>query len=235
MKKIHVLVNDKRFESLSLVVITLSVINLTLQTFDPGGELSLLSWVAEISIVSFFTIEYILRIIADKKYVRTGWSAVDLLAIVPFYLGLIFPFFWDATLALRILRYARIVRILKFTRFKEIAHTASVFGKSIMNVRTELLTAIFGSTVIMYISSLFIYFAEKGAQPEGFGSVFDAMWWAVTTITTVGYGDLYPITVPGRIFAMMTMICGIGLFGAFTGIIASAMFKTVELLKEEKE
>ena len=106
-------------------------------------------------------------------------------------------------------------------------------GKAIYNRRHELLISIMLATVIMIFSSSILYLVEGAAQPEHFGSIPRAMWWSIATLTTVGYGDAYPITALGKIFAAITAIAGIGLIAMPTGILAASFSEAIK--KETKE
>lgn len=97
------------------------------------------------------------------------------------------------------------------------------FGKAIYMAKEELVIFSFASLVVLYLSSVGIYYFEHAAQPDIFRSIFDSLWWALATLTTVGYGDIYPITVGGRLFTFIVLIVGLGLVAVPTGIIASAL------------
>ena len=178
--------------------------------------------------MTIFTIEYFLRVAADRRYARSGWGVVDALAILPFYLGLVFPWVWEGSQALRTLR---LIRIFRVTRFGKVGDTVHALSVALRQVRTEMYVSIGGSVLMMYVSSMLVYYAERAAQPEKFQSVFHAMWWSVATLTTVGYGDVYPVTVAGKLFAVLTMVFGIGMFGAVAGIMTSVMFSVAKELK----
>lgn len=181
----------------------------------------------EILVVTVFLTEYILRFIAvgcnEKyrgvrgriRYLRSFWSVVDLMAIVPFFLtGLT-----DNTFLLRLLRLFRILRLAKLGRYSAaiLAITSAVQRK-----RYELAMSALVAFGVMLISSSFLYVFEGSAQPDAFGSIIRSFWWSIATLTTVGYGDVTPITAIGRFFAGLTAIAGIGLIAMPTGILASA-------------
>ena len=123
------------------------------------------------------------------------------------------------------------IRIFRVTRFGKVGDTINALSVALNQVRTEMYVSIGGSVLMMYVSSMLVYYAERAAQPDKFGSVFHAMWWSVATLTTVGYGDVYPVTVGGKLFAVLTMVFGIGMVGAVAGIMTSVMFSVAEQLK----
>ncbi|MGC8744112.1 MAG: potassium channel family protein [Verrucomicrobiia bacterium] len=183
----------------------------------------------EIFSVSIFTIEYLLRLwsctsnpvyhhrIAGRiRFALTPLALIDLLAILPFYL----PMFMKLDLRIiRILRLFRFLRLFKLARYSEsIKILANVFKRK----KDELLILSFVLFVLLTIASTFMYFVENEAQPKVFSSIPAAMWWCIITLTTVGYGDIYPATVLGKILGGIIAVLGIGMFALPTGILASA-------------
>jgi voltage-gated potassium channel len=173
---------------------------------------------SEVIVTIIFTIEYIARIIFTKKrlkFIFSFYGLVDLIAILPFYLA-----FAVDLRTLRIIRLLRLARILKLVRYNEASFR---FAKALYSVKEELVIFLLTSMMLIYIAGLGIYYFEHEAQPNAFRSIFDCLWWAVITLTTVGYGDIYPITVGGRIFTFVLLIIGLGLIAIPTGIISSAL------------
>lgn len=177
----------------------------------------------EIFCVIVFTIEYVLRVyVADNKvkFVFSFFGIIDLLAILPFYLsfGLDLRF-------LRSLRFLRLFRVLKLVRYnRAINH----FTRAIKSAKEEILLFLFITLLLIYFAAVGIYYFEHEAQPEHFSSIFDSLWWAIITLTTVGYGDVYPITVGGRVFTFFILMIGLGIVAIPTGIISSALTKSVD-------
>lgn len=183
-----------------------------------------------------FTIEYALRlwsctseegfkhaIKGRLKYAKTPLAIFDLLAIIPFYL----PFIISADLSL--FRLARLFRIFKIARYVEPLQRIT---EVIKNKKTELYAS-FGVVVFLLIfASTLMYYFEHKAQPEAFSSIPAAMWWGVATLTTVGYGDVYPITAVGKVAAAIISIVGIGAFGLPAGILASGLMQLNEKNKK---
>ncbi len=211
----------KAFDFLIQALIVFSIITFSIETFPDLSEDALASLrIFEAITVAIFTIEYFLRIfVADKKwnYIFSFYGLIDLIAILPFYL----PYKLD----LRILRAFRLLRLFKLFRYnKAIWHYRRAFAIA----KDELI--LFGSTacIVLYLSAAGIYYFENEAQPEVFKSVFHSLWWALATLTTVGYGDIYPITTGGRVFTFFVLAIGIGIIALPTGLIGSALTKARE-------
>jgi voltage-gated potassium channel len=173
--------------------------------------------------VVVFTIEYFLRVyVADRKprFVFSFFGIIDLLAILPFYLS-----FGVDLRSLRALRFLRLFRILKLVRYNR---AMSHFTQAIKSAKEEILLFIFITLILIYFSAVGIYYFENQAQPEHYSSIFDSLWWAIITLTTVGYGDVYPITVGGKVFTFFILMIGLGIVAIPTGIISSALTKSVD-------
>lgn len=173
---------------------------------------------SEIIVVAIFTAEYLYRIAVSQnrlKFIFSFYGLVDLIAILPFYLATAVDL-----RTLRLLRLLRLARLLKLVRY----HRAIArLGKAFMLARDELIIFTLGTLILLYLAAVGIYYFEHTAQPDKFRSIFDSLWWAVTSLTTVGYGDIYPITVGGRVFAFVVLMLGLGLVAMPTGIMASAL------------
>jgi voltage-gated potassium channel len=200
-------------------LIAISVISIGIETIDGlpiwlADALTVIEWVT----VAVFTVEYILRIaIAPSKraYIFSFWGIVDLLAILPFYLS-----FGVDLRAIRVVRLFRVFRLLKMARYSDAAER---LANAFRAVREELIVFGITATVTLYICAVCIYSFEHEAQPDKFRSIFDALWWASVTLTTVGYGDRYPITVGGRIFTMLMLFVALGVIAVPTGLVSSAL------------
>ncbi|MEO1927603.1 MAG: ion transporter [Nautiliaceae bacterium] len=213
------------------IVVIVSILNFSILTIPnlSSSTKQILDFI-EITATIIFTVEYILRIYVAKnklKYIFSFYGIIDLISILPFYLSLA----TDAQV-LKILRIFRILRLFKLGRYhKSIIH----FQKALKEAKEEFFLFLFFTLVLFYISAVGIYFFEHQAQPQNFPSVFASMWWAVATLTTVGYGDVYPITVGGKIFTAIILILGLGIVSVPAGIIASALTKANEERKKELE
>ncbi|MBA3966458.1 MAG: ion transporter [Nitrospirales bacterium] len=203
----------------SLIVI--SIITFSIETL-PNLEESTREFLsaAEASIVAIFTIEYFLRIyVADKKtdYLFSFFGIVDFLAILTFYLALGMDL-----RSLRILRMLRLFRLLKLARYNSAMQR---FSNAFFIAKEELVLFGVVTVMLLYLSAVGIYYFENGAQPEQFKSIFHSFWWAVATLTTVGYGDVFPVTVGGRIFTFFILMIGLGIVAVPAGLLASALTK----------
>jgi voltage-gated potassium channel len=192
----------------------------------------------ELFSVAVFSVEYILRlwtctvdpryqspIRGRLRYMVTPMAIVDLVAVLPFYIPLIFP---DLRF-LRAIRLLRLFRMLKMIRYSESLKT---FTEVLRIKKEELGVMFFIILMLLIVASSMIYEAEHDAQPESFSSIPAAMWWGVVTLTTVGYGDIYPITPLGKLIGTVVVILGIGLFALPAGILASGF---MEVLQQKRE
>jgi len=182
----------------------------------------------EIFSVIIFSIEYISRLwacVENKKTNETNLKArfryifsfsaiVDAIAILPSLLAFIFP-----TVDLRFVRALRIFRLLKFSRYSSSINNLLLV---LWDQRKSFGAAFFILFIVLIISSSGMYLVEKDVQPEKFGSIPQAMWWSIVTLTTVGYGDVFPVTSAGKVFGSIIIILGIGTVALPSGILASA-------------
>ncbi|MBQ4439993.1 MAG: ion transporter [Kiritimatiellae bacterium] len=169
-----------------------------------------------------FTVEYALRFYIAKnrrRYVFSPMALVDLAAILPFYLPMLLP---PSMLGMRILRLSRLLRVLKLNRYFE---AVARVGRVIRDKRRELVGSSLFVLLVMVISSLLMYSCEHDAQPEVFRNAFSGLWWAVATLTTVGYGDIYPVTAAGKILGAVIALSGVGVVAIPTGIITSGLLE----------
>lgn len=208
--------------SVALVIyalIVLSAVVIAVETLPAlSPETRQVLRVAEFTILTVFAIEYILRLTCAPKpmaYAFSFWGIIDFIAIVPAVLFL-FP---DLTTvrAMRLLRLLRILKLLKANRALDRIATAFV------QIRAELLIFLFVGTVMLYLAAVGIYHFEHIAQPEAFGSIPASLWWAIATLTTVGYGDVVPITTGGRIFTGLVLMVGIGIVAVPAGLITASL------------
>lgn len=215
-------------------LILVSVIIVFAVTFDLPEEVQrVLMRIEEFASV-VFTIEYLLRILtADLLYPRRGvlvsrvryvlspMAIIDLLAVLPFWLPMFLP---CSMLALRSLRLVRILRILKLNRYFDALRS---IGEVLSSKRRELIGSLFFVGLLMLVSSLLMYSVEHDAQPEVFRNAFSGLWWAVATLTTVGYGDIYPVTILGRILGALIAFSGIAALAIPTGIITAGLTERI--------
>jgi len=210
------------FGKVDLWIQGLIVLNLLLSGLDtvsglPGWSVEWLFWFECFS-VGVFSFEYFVRVFWARpvgSYAVSFFGVVDLLAILPFYLAL-----GVDLRALRAFRLLRLFRLLKIARY---GSAIQRFKMAYFKVKEELVLFGVTSLILLYIASVGIYYFEGDVQPDQFSSVYHCMWWATTTLTTVGYGDMYPVTVGGRIFTFFILIIGLGIVAVPTGLFASAL------------
>lgn len=222
-------------------LILASVIIVFAATFDlPKGVLRALLLIEGVASV-VFTVEYALRILtadflypesgtikARIKYVFSPMALVDLVAILPFWLPMLLP---GTMLGLRALRLVRLLRIFKLNRYFDAIKS---LGEVIVLKKRELLGSLFFVSILMLISSLLMYSAEHEAQPDVFRNAFSGLWWAVATLTTVGYGDIYPVTALGRLLGAFIAFSGLAAVAIPTGIISSGLMEALSRGREAK-
>ncbi len=183
----------------------------------------------EIICVAIFTIEYGLRIYAAKKplkYIFSFYGIIDFLAIFPFYLRTAYDL-----RALRAFRVFRIFRTLKLVRYNKALNRFHIAARI---VKEEMVLFLIVTSIFIFLASAGIFYFENEAQPEIFSSVIHSGWWAVVTLTTVGYGDVYPITIGGKIFTFFILLIGVGIVTIPAGLVASALSKAREIEKENQ-
>ncbi|MFT6926148.1 MAG: voltage-gated potassium channel [Psychromonas sp.] len=206
----------------SLIVI--SLITFSIDTLpDLSLEIKKILNIIEVVTVGIFTLEYVLRFIISErklKFIFSFYGLVDLLAILPFYIASGFDL-----RAIRIFRLLRLVRILKLFKYNQAINR---FHRALVIAKEELILFGFVAVIMLYLSAVGIYYCENAAQPEQFKSVFHSLWWSVTTLTTVGYGDMYPITAGGKLFTFFILTIGLGIVAIPTGLVASALSKARE-------
>lgn len=217
------------FDYFIQVLIVVSLISFSIETL-PGLSAetrSILRWI-EIITISIFTLEYLLRIlVADNKikFITSPFGLIDLAAILPFYVttGL------DLR-SLRAMRLLRLFRTLKLIRYNKAIQT---FHRALLLSREELVLFLAFALLLLFFAGVGIYYFENQAQPELFASIFHSLWWAIITLTTVGYGDVYPITVGGKVFTFFILIIGLGIVAIPTAIFASALNETRKMNNSE--
>lgn len=221
---------SKSFAFFIQFLIVLSVITFSVETLPnlkPQTKAILNS--IEVFCVVIFTAEYLARIyVADNKpkFIFSFFGLIDLFAILPFYLS-----FGLDLRSLRVLRMFRLFRLLKLVRYNRAMRH---FAKAMLLAKEQIILFMGVTLVLIYFAAIGIYYFENEAQPEHFSSIFDSLWWSIVTLTTVGYGDVYPITVGGRVFTFFILLIGLGIVAIPTGIISSSLTKVVEPDAEEE-
>ncbi len=211
--------SGKVFDFTIQFLIILSLISFSIETIpELSDTFKKILKIVEIITVAIFTIEYMVRlIVADIKikFIFSFYGIIDLLAILPFYVA--------SGIDLRSIRIFRLFRLFRAFKLFRYSNAINRFSRAFRQIKEELTLFLFATCFLLFISSVGIYYFENQAQPEQFKSVFHCLWWAVGTLTTVGYGDLYPITIGGKIFTFFILIIGLGIIAVPTGLIASAL------------
>ncbi len=230
---------DKASKYFDIFILTLIVLNILSIVLESHVYLRTkykdYFYLFELISVIIFTIEYLLRLwTSDIKFsklskkkallkqIKIPLSIIDLVAILPFYLPMILPI--DLRV-LRLFRMARFFRILKINRY---SNALALIIKVLRNKKDTLWATFYILSMTILTASVFMYYAESRVQPENFSSITATLWWAVATLTTVGYGDIYPITALGKILAAVISITGIGIVALPTGIISSGFIEELD-------
>jgi voltage-gated potassium channel len=178
--------------------------------------------------VLVFTVEYVVRLWVARdrlRYVVSPMAVIDLLAVLPFYL----PFLG---VDLRVARSFRLLRLFRLAKAARYVRAVRVFGGVVSSKREELVIAASVMVLLVICASSLMYYAEHEAQPQAFSSIPAAMWWSIATLTTVGYGDIYPVTPAGRLIGSVVAVLGIGFFALPTAILGAGF---VEVVSQQKE
>jgi voltage-gated potassium channel len=189
--------------------------------------------------VGVFAIEYVLRVwscVEDPRYrapvlgrlrfAVTPLALVDFLAIVPAFIP-------AAKVDLRTARLLRLIRILRVLKLGRYSRSLQLFGKVFSRARTEIVSCMIVLCMLMVVGSSLMYFAERDAQPDAFPTIVATMWWGMATLSTVGYGDVYPITGLGKLIGSVVAVLGIGFFALPAGILTTNYLSAVREMKNE--
>lgn len=222
----------KVFDVFIVTLILISVVSVILESDESiySNHKSLFE-ALELFIVIVFSIEYLLRlwtcvedqrfgspVIGRLRYAATPLAIIDFLAIMPFYLS-------SMPVDLRFLRLFRLVRLFKLSRYSQSFNTLGAVFKA---KKDELIITLSVGLVLLIVASSLIYYAEREAQPQEFYSIPASMWWGIATLTTIGYGDMQPITTSGKILASIVSILGIGMFALPAGILGSGFVEEMQ-------
>lgn len=208
------------------------------ETYEVSADYTRILRAIEMITVWFFTAEYILRVwtaeylyprLTKKKatvhYILSLGGIIDLLSFLPFYM----PFFFPAGMVA--FRMFRIIRILRLFRVNAYSDALSVILDVVKSKKDQLLSSVFVILILMTASSLCMYSLEHEAQPEVFANAFSGLWWSVSTLLTVGYGDIYPVTFAGRFFAIIISFLGVGMVAIPTGILSAGFVEQYSKVK----
>lgn len=223
------------FDGFIIFLIIVSTVQVVLDTFSLPPVAVAVSRYVEYFSVLVFSAEYLLRFWtaplvfpslpawkARIKYAFSFMAIIDLFAILPFYIPFVIP------IDLRVLRALRVVRLFRLLKVNRYTSALSTIASVLKRKASQLISSIFVVLLLMLISAVLMYNVENAAQPDKFANALDALWWAVATFTTVGYGDIYPITGAGRVLSAIIALLGIGLVAVPTGIISAGFIEQLD-------
>lgn len=234
-QKIHEIIFEadtfygKLFDIVLLITIVSSVVAVMLESIDSihqqyGDILRIFEWIVTI----LFTIEYFLRIYAVNKplkYIFSFMGIIDLLAIIPTYLIFIFPAAHFFTVV-RSIRLIRVFRVFKLSHYLRGAHTMQI---ALRSSRPKIVVFLLSVMILVIVLGTLMYIIEGSSDTKGFDNIPNSIYWAIVTLTTVGYGDVFPATAFGKVVASFIMILGYGIIAVPTGIV------TAEFSRKRKE
>jgi voltage-gated potassium channel len=232
---------SRRFDMFILALIGLNVVAVMLQSVEAiQNRFAWPFFLFELVSVIVFSIEYLARLwasVEDPRFsrpvlVRMRFAVrplvlIDFLAIAPFLVSF-------ATVDLRIMRAARLFRLVRLVKATRYVRAARHFRTVLQSKREELILTTGLMSMMLILASSVMYFAENAAQPDKFASIPESMWWAIATLTTVGYGDVFPITVMGKLAAGVIAILGIGFFALPTAILGSGFVEAIAADKQQR-
>ena len=230
---------NKLYDVISIAFLALNLFAAFAITFDYMEEhYKGLLLAIEAVTTFFFMVDYLLRLFTAKelypklsnkdsiiKYVFSFTGIVDLLSFLPYYLPVFFP---AGGTVFRLFRVARIMRLFRINSYYD---QLNVITEVISSKKQQLLASVFIIVVLMMASSLCMYSVEHDAQPEVFQNAFSGIWWSVSTLLTVGYGDIYPVTIAGKIMGILISFLGVGMVAIPTGIISAGFVEQYQRLK----
>jgi len=234
---------SRAYDFINVFAILLNILISVLYTFE-NIKAQYGSWLTVIEIITicFFAVDYFLRVwTADilyselpkgkafRKYIFSFMGIVDLLSFLPYFLPVFFP---AGTVAFRMIRIVRIFRLFRINAYYD---SLSVITEVIASKAQQLISSVFIILVLMLASSLCMYSLEHEAQPEVFQNAFSGIWWATSTLLTVGYGDIYPITTMGKLFGIFISFLGVGMVAIPTGIISAGFVNQYTTIKKRAE
>lgn len=233
---------SRLFDVLITAAILLNLFIAIFETFDVSEQyLDVLSILEAVTVVGF-TVEYVLRVWTANylyrgisegksrlKYMLSFNGVIDLLSFLPFYLPIMFP---AGVVAFRMFRVVRILRLFHVNAYSD---ALNVIGDVLKRKKDQIASSVFIILVLMIASSLCMYSLEHNAQPDVFQNAFSGFWWAVSTLLTVGYGDIYPVTVAGRILGIIITFLGVGMVAIPTGILSAGFVEQYTILKQSAD
>jgi voltage-gated potassium channel len=219
------------FDKFVYALIVLNLISMVIES-EPNNSESLIYWLGRLELFSIiiFSLEYVYRTIHSfknkKGYNLSFFGLIDLFAVLPYFFQAALGF--DGRF-IRVFRLFRVSRILKLGKFNK---SFELLGNGINNVQKELYLTFFIAFIMLFFSASGIYYLENPEQPEAFSSISESFWWAVSSLTGVGFKEIFPLTLGGKLFGTIISLIGVGVVAVPTGIISASF---VELIDEERK
>ncbi len=234
---------SRAYDFVNILAVLLNIAAVILFTFDyMEDNYGPLLLAVEAVTVAFFAVDYVLRLWtayytfpgntelqAIRKYAFSFTGIIDLLSFLPYYLPVFFPV---GTTVFKIFRVIRILRLFQINAYYD---SLQIISDVISSKKQQLMSSVFIIVVLMLGSSLCMYSLENKAQPEVFSNAFSGLWWAASTVLTIGYGDIYPITTAGKLFGMFITFLGVGMVAIPTGIISAGFVDQYSRIKRVSE
>lgn len=249
-KNIYLLIDDEKgnhkgdayFDYFISCLIVLNVLAVIVESYEGlSASANFYLYIFDLLSVAIFTIEYLIRIwTADLlydhlsptkariKFIFSTYGIIDLVAILPFFLPFIIK------LDLRVLRALRLVRLLRVLKLGRHSSSLKMVGSVLKETKYDLLVTSFVVLILLLIASTLMFYIENEQQPEAFSNIGQSLWWAVATLTTVGYGDIYPVTAGGKILSGIIALLGVGIVALPTSILSSAFVGKLQERKQKK-
>ena len=209
---------NTRFELAISVAVVASIAIMALETFALPAQMKDALLIADVMLSLAFVAEYLFRIATAKNkrgYVTSFYGIIDLVAISPIFI--------HAAASVRVLRLLRVLRILRLLKLKRYNNALERYRQALKLIAAE--TMLFAGVAFIFIFTFafVIYEVEHEAQPDVYRNIFDSFWWAVISLTSVGYGDVYPVTIAGRMLTLAMVLSGMGIVAVPTALLASAL------------
>jgi len=232
---------ERVFEVFLILIILLNILAITIESIDElNNHYRTFFHYFEIFSISFFTLEYLGRIysIVEKpkysnpvtgrlQFAATPIALVDLLSFVPFYLTFL-------PVDLRFLRIFRLMALFRIFKIARYLHAMSIFKRVLVERKEQLVLSFLFILFVLVIISFIMFYVEHDVQPDKFSSIPATMWWGIATLTTVGYGDLVPMTITGKFLGGIFAIAGVGLLALPAGILSSGFFEMLHDARDKK-
>lgn len=210
--------DNTRFEIASSAAVIASVVIMALETFDFPADLMRALFIVDVALSLLFVLEYIYRFAtADDKrgYVTSFYGIVDLVALLPILV--------HAASSVRVVRLLRVLRVIRLLKLKRYSSALDRYRRALQLITAE--ATLFAGVAFVFILgfAFLIYEVEHEVQPQAYRNIFDSFWWAVISLTSVGYGDVYPVTSIGRMLTLAMLLTGMGIVAVPTALLASAL------------